>query len=58
MKCPKCGKLLKKITIKGDNWLGHSYTLLEVMRDVSMCDYSIKVRETPQKGVSTRINTQ
>ena len=43
MKCPKCNKQLKVITIKGEKWYGHSYSFAYAMSDKVMCDYSKRV---------------
>jgi len=43
MRCPKCDKPLKAITIKGERWLGHTYSFAYAMSDKPMCDYSKKI---------------
>jgi len=44
MECPKCGKQLKLLTLKGVKWYSHTYSLAYVMSDKPMCDYSRKLK--------------
>ena len=49
MKCPKCGKRLKTIIVKGEKWYSHTYPLVHVMSDKPMCDYSQKLKTCTPK---------
>jgi len=49
MQCPKCGKRLTVLTLKGDKWYSHTYSFAHAISDKPMCDYSKKIEPSAIK---------
>jgi len=52
MNCPKCGKRLTLLTLRGDKWYSHTYSFAYAMSDALMCDYSKKIES--YKSIKSR----